>query len=103
MSARWRRSGAFEPLASPHRSFNGPAIAAPEQRAEVRQRSQAYFDNTRLLIDELRANREAGSLTPRIEPEGQKRAEAAGWKGIDGWSFLGTAPAALALARQRLR
>jgi TolB-like protein len=86
-------------LVAPHRSFNGPGIATPEQRAEVRQRSQGYFDNTRLLMDELRASHEASSLSPRIEPEDLKRAEAAGWKGIDGWSFLGTAPAALALAR----
>jgi hypothetical protein len=66
---------------------------------EVRQRSQGYFDNTRLLIDELRATPNPGALSPQIEPEDRKRAEAAGWKGIDGWSFLGTAPAALALAR----
>jgi TolB-like protein len=86
-------------LVGPHRSFNGPAIAAPEQRSEVRQRSQAYFDNTRQLIEELRASPQAGALSPRIQPEDSKRAEEAGWKGIDGWSFLGTAPAALALAR----
>jgi TolB-like protein len=86
-------------LVAAHRSFHGPAIAAPEQRAEVRQRSQGYFDNTRLLIDELRATPNPGALSPQIEPEDRKRAEAAGWKGIDGWSFLGTAPAALALAR----
>jgi TolB-like protein len=86
-------------LVSPHRSFHGPAIAAAEQRAEVRQRSQGYFENTRLLMDELRATSNAGASSPRIEPEDVKRAEAAGWKGIDSWSFLGTAPAALALAR----
>jgi TolB-like protein len=86
-------------LVSPHRTFHGPAIAAPEQRSEVRQRSQAYFDNTRLLIDDLRADPQAGGLSPHIEPDDAKRAEAAGWKGIDSWSFLGTAPAAVALAR----
>src|SRR6185436_17288776 len=85
-------------LLQPHRSFFGPAIAPPEKRAEVQKHSQGYFENTRLLIDEL-GGREAGALSPRIEPEDVKRAEAAGWKGIDSWSFLGSGPAALALAR----
>jgi len=85
-------------LLQPYRSFFGPAIAPPEKRAEVSKHSQGYFENTRLLIDEL-GGREAGALSPRIEPEDVKRAEAAGWKGIDSWSFLGSGPAALALAR----
>ena len=85
-------------LVGPHRSFHGPAIAPPEKRAEVRQRGQAWFDNTQLLIAELKGAG-AGSVSPRIEPTDQKRAEAAGWKGIDGWSFLGVPAAGLALAR----
>jgi TolB-like protein len=85
-------------LLAPHRSFHGPAIAPPDKRAEVRQRAQAYFDNTQLLIRELKAAG-PGNTSVRIEPADLKRAEAAGWKGIDSWSFLGGPAAALALAR----
>jgi TolB-like protein len=84
-------------LLAPHKSFHGPAIAPPEKRAEVRQRSQAYFDNSQLLIAELRIA--GGATSARIEPADLKRAEAAGLKGIDSWSFLGVPAAAVALAR----
>jgi tetratricopeptide (TPR) repeat protein len=89
-------------LVAPHQSFHGPAIAPPEQQAELQQRSLAYFENTQLLLKLLRANSDPGGRSypdPRIETEDRARAESLGWKGIDKWSFVSPASVALGLAR----
>jgi TolB-like protein len=92
-------------LLSPHQSFHGPAIAPAEKLGELRQRGAAYDENTRSLIQELRAFREPGGgyPSPRIEPDDQRRAEAAGFKGIESWSFVTPPTASLALARFLVR
>jgi TolB-like protein len=89
-------------LVAPYHSSSGPAIAPPDRQAELQERSRAYFENTMALLNMLRANRDPqGRSYPdaRIEAGDRSRAESLGWKGIDQWSFVSPASAALGLAR----
>jgi tetratricopeptide (TPR) repeat protein len=89
-------------LVAPYRTFNGGAIVPPEKQAEARARSLAYYENTQSLLRLLQANRDPqghGYPSPQVDKDDRARAESLGWKGLEQWSFVSPAGAALALAR----